>query len=429
MSLFRKTLGAMAAMLLPAAALAAPAPAINGADTAWLIVATALVMIMTPGLAFFYGGMVRTKHVVTTMFQSFVALGVVGILWAVIGYSIAFGTGDQYIGDSVHYMLRGVGMGSENGMTIPTTLFMMFQMMFAIITPALMTGAFAERVRFQAWILILILWSLAVYSPIAHWLWTPGGFLAQKGAEDFAGGMVVHMSAGFSALVCALVLGKRRDFGGAAKPYNLAWVGLGTALLWFGWFGFNAGSALAANAISVQAFANTFLAPAATMLMWMLVDHVKDGKPTFVGACVGAVVGLVAITPAAGYVTSESAIIIGLVAGFICNNIARIVKGRYAIDDSLDVFACHGIGGLVGVLAVGFLGSAAVSGVNGSINGGDTLLATQATAAVIVALYSMVATFIILKVVALIMPIRVSDAEEKAGLDAGQHGEIIHHHD
>ncbi len=421
----KKLIAALLASLLPVPAMAA----INGADTTWVMIATAMVMIMTPGLAFFYAGMVRTKNVVTTLSQSFICLGVIGLVWAIIGYSLAFGTGDMYIGDTMHYMLRGVGMEPEGTATIPPMLFMMFQMMFAIITPALMTGAFAERVRFQSWLLILVLWSLAVYAPVAHWVWTAGGFLAAKGAQDFAGGLVVHMTAGFSALAAAIVIGKRRDFGTAAKPYNIGMIVLGTTLLWFGWFGFNAGSALAANGQAVQAFTNTFLASAAAMVMWVLVDHVKDGKPALIGACIAVVAGLIAITPAAGYVTAESAIIIGLVAGFICNNVARLVKGRYAIDDSLDVFACHGVGGLIGVLAVGFLGDAAIGGANGSLNGGDTLLGAQATAAVIVAIYSMVVTVIIVKLVGMIMPIRVTDAEEKLGLDVGQHGEIAHNHD
>ncbi len=420
----KKFLAAMLASLLPVPALAA----INGADTTWVMVATAMVLIMTPGLAFFYAGMVRTKNVVTTLSQSFLAMGVIGLVWAVIGYSLAFGGGDAYIGDTTHYMLRGVGMEPEGTATIPPMLFMMFQMMFAIITPALITGAFAERVRFQAWLLILVLWSLAVYSPVTHWVWTAGGFLATMGVQDFAGGLVVHMTAGFSALAAAIVIGKRRDFGSAAKPYNIGMILLGTTLLWFGWFGFNAGSALAANGQAVQAFTNTFLASAAAMVMWVLVDHMKDGKPTLIGACIAVVAGLISITPAAGYVTAESAIIIGLLAGFICNSVARIVKGRYAVDDSLDVFACHGVGGLIGVLAVGVFGDAAVGGANGLLNGGDSLLATQATAAAIVAVYSMVLTVIILKIVGLIMPIRVSDAEEQAGLDAAQHGERIDNH-
>ena len=427
MSLSKKILGALIASLLPVPALAA----INGADTTWVLISTAMVLIMTPGLAFFYAGMVRSKNVVSTLSQNFIALGVIGLVWAIIGYSLAFGKGDAYIGDTANYMLRGVGMEPEGTATIPPMLFMMFQMMFAIITPALMTGAFAERVRFQSWLVILVLWSLAVYAPVAHWVWTADGFLATKGAQDFAGGLVVHMTAGFSALAAAIVIGKRRDFGaaGSNKPYNLGMIALGTTLLWFGWFGFNAGSALAANGQAVQAFTNTFLASAAAMVMWTLVDHVKDGKPTLVGGCIAVVAGLIAITPAAGYVTAESAIIIGLIAGFVCNQVARLVKGRYNIDDSLDVFACHGVGGLIGVLAVGFLGDAAIGGANGSLNGGETLLGSQATAAAIVAIYSMVVTVIIIKIVSAIMPIRVTDAEEKTGLDATQHGETIDNHD
>lgn len=421
MSLSKKLFGAMvAAALLPLPALAAPA--ISAADTAWVLVATAMVLVMTPGLAFFYGGMVRGKNAVSTIYQSFIALGVVGLLWVIIGYSIAFGEGDQYLGSTANYMLHGVGL--EGGtLTISPMLFMAFQMMFAIITPALITGAFAERVRFQAWLLILVIWSLAVYAPVAHWVWGPKGFLAAKGAQDFAGGLVVHMTAGFSALVAAIMFGKRRDSG---KAMDAGMVALGTGLLWFGWFGFNAGSALAANGQAVQAFVNTFIASAAAMVMWTLVDHVKDGKPTLIGACIGVVAGLVVVTPAAGFVTVQSAIILGLVAGFACNQVARLVKGHFNIDDTLDVFACHGIGGLLGVIGVGLFGSKIIGGADGYFNGGHALLNAQLMAAAIVGIYSMVATAIIIKVVGAVTPLRVTDSEEKAGLDDSQHGESIH---
>ncbi len=410
-------------LLLPFPALAE----VNSGDTAWMMTSTALVLIMTPGLAFFYAGMVRSKNAASTLYQNVIALGVIGLLWVVIGFSLAFSGGDGFIGDTAKMMLSGVGQEPDGTATIPYLVFMMFQMMFAIITPALMTGAFAERIRFTSWLIVLVLWSLAVYSPVAHWVWSSSGWLFAKGALDFAGGFVVHMTAGFSALVAAIVLGKRRDFGGAHKPHDLGMVVLGTALLWFGWFGFNAGSALGSNGLAAQAFTTTFISAAAAMLMWTLVDMIKDGKPTVMGGCIGVVAGLVAITPAAGFVTAGSAIIIGLLAGSVCNIVARMVKGTFKIDDSLDVFACHGIGGLLGCIMTGLLATKAVNaaGADGLLNGGDTVFAANLTGAAAVAVYSMVVTFIILKVVNVVSPLRVSDVDEAAGLDSSQHGEKI----
>lgn len=419
--------------LLPLAALAAFAPwpamaaEINAADTSWMLISTALVLFMTPGLAFFYAGMVGRKNAVSTLYQSMIALGVVGILWAVIGYSLAFTSGTPWIGGTTNMMLEGVGQEpAPLYSNIPHLLFMMFQMMFAIITPALMTGAFAERVRFSAWLLILAVWSLVVYAPVAHWVWGPGGYLASMGALDFAGGLVVHMTAGFSAIVAAILFGKRRDFGNAAKPYDVGYIVLGTAMLWFGWFGFNAGSAVASNGLAAQAFANTFLASAAAMLMWTLYDRIKDGKHTAMGGCIGVVAGLVAITPAAGFVTAGSAMLIGALAGALCNIVARIVKGVFKVDDTLDVFACHGIGGLLGIVMTGILASPAVNTAgNGLLSGGDTLFSANLTGAVMVGAYSMVATFFIIKIVNVVIPVRVSPEHEAMGLDASQHGEVI----
>ncbi len=425
MSFSPKTL----ARLLPLLLLPAPAfAAVNSGDTAWMLVSTALVLLMTPGLAFFYGGMVRSKNAVSTLYQNFIPLGIIGVVWAVIGYSLAFSGGSDYIGDSAYQMLNGVGQEPvDKNATIPHILFMAFQMMFAIITPALMTGAFAERIRFKAWILILVLWSLAVYSPVCHWVWSSTGWLFKKGALDFAGGYVVHMTAGYSALVAAILFGKRRDFGQAHKPYNVGMIVLGTALLWFGWFGFNGGSALTSGGLASQAFVNSFFAAATAMLAWTLIDTIKDGKPTTVGGCIGVVAGLVAITPAAGFVTAGSAMILGVAAGIICNLAARTVKGKFNIDDTLDVFACHGIGGTIGILGTGLLATKAVNaaGNDGMLNGGQTLFNIQLTGAIAVALYSMIATFIIIKVVAVITPLRVTDAEEQGGLDGSQHGEQI----
>lgn len=411
-------------LMLPLPAFAA----IDSGDTAWILISSALVLLMTPGLAFFYAGMVRPKNAVSTLYQNVIALSVIGVLWIVIGYSLAFSAGTGFIGDSAFSMLKGVGQEPGSGSTIPHVLFMAFQMMFAIITPALMTGAFAERVRFKAWIAILVLWSLAVYAPVAHWVWAPTGWLFLKGAQDFAGGYVVHMTAGFSALVAAIVFGKRKDFGKAHKPYDIGMVALGTSLLWFGWFGFNAGSALAANGLAAHAFVTTFASAAVALLAWTLVDTIKDGKPTLVGGCIGVVAGLVAITPAAGFVSVSSALMIGVTAGVICNLAARMIKGTFKIDDSLDVFACHGIGGTIGVIATGLLSSSVVNGagVNGMLmNGGNTLISANLTAAVSVAAYSMVITFIIVKLVGAFIPLRVSTKEEDAGLDKNQHGEVI----
>jgi len=430
MSNCKKWISAFAAVLLvsmPSLAMAQdPTALINSGDTAWMLVSTALVLLMTPGLAFFYAGMVRSKNAVSTLLQNVIALAVIGILWTVVGYSLAFNGGGDYLGDTSGLMLAGVGGTVALAPSIPGLVFVAFQGMFAIITPALMTGAFAERINFKAWLLILVLWSLVVYSPVAHWVWG-GGWLADKGVFDFAGGYVVHMTAGFSALVCAILFGKRRDSGSA---YDTGMIVLGTALLWFGWFGFNAGSALTSGALAGVAFYNTFIAAAVAMLAWMLVDNLKDGKPTCVGGCIGIVAGLVAITPGAGFVTVQSAMIIGLLAGVICNLVARIVKKGFNIDDTLDVFACHGIGGLTGVICVGLFADSSVNSLigQGLFNGSAALLKAQLVGAVSVAVWSVVATFVIVKVVGFITPVRTSDADEAAGLDASQHGEKIHNH-
>ncbi len=413
----------------------APIPAfadVNSGDTAWMLVSTALVLLMTPGLAFFYAGMVRSKNAVSTLYQNVISLGAIGVVWAIIGYSLAFSGSSPFVGDAGFMMLNGVGQAPiDANATIPHILFMAYQMMFAIITPALITGAFAERVRFKAWIAILVLWSLIVYSPVTHWVWSSAGWLFAKGAADFAGGLVVHMTAGYSALIAAIMFGKRRDFGQPQKPYDVGMIVLGTALLWFGWFGFNGGSALGANGLAAQAFVNTFFSAATALLAWTLVDTIKDGKPTAMGGCIGIVAGLVAITPAAGFVTISSALIIGLTAGIVCNIVARLVKGKFNIDDSLDVFACHGVGGTIGVIMTGLLATKSVNatGPDGFLNGGSDVLVANATGAVAVALYSMICTFIIIKLVGFVIPVRVSDSEEKAGLDAGEHGEHIHNHE
>lgn len=426
-SISKKLTLAAACTLLPLPAFAA----LDGADTAWVLVSAAFVMLMTPGLAFFYAGMVGAKSAASTLYQNFIALAIVGILWVILGFSLAFSGGNGFIGDLGFLMLNGVGQDpADESATIPYILFMAFQMMFAIITPALMSGAVAERIRFGAWVLFIAIWTLAVYSPVAHWVWSSTGWLFNKGALDFAGGYVVHMTAGFSALVAAIVVGKRKSFGGEHKPYSVGWVLIGTSLLWFGWFGFNAGSALGASGLAAHAFVTTFVAAAAAMLLWTAVDTIKDGKPTTMGGCIGVVAGLVAITPAAGFVSVSSALIIGATAGILCNLISRLVKGKFKVDDTLDVFACHGIGGLIGCIMTGLLATTAVNdgGADGLLLGGSELFSANLAAAFAVAAYSVVATFIILKVVNVITPLRVSDADETAGLDASQHGEVVSHH-
>jgi Amt family ammonium transporter len=400
----------------------------NAADIAWMLVATALVLLMTPGVAFFYGGMVDMRSAVSTKFQSFVCIGIVGLLWAVCGYSLVF-SGDTagLIGNLDFAFLKNVGMtpNPAYGPTIPHVLFMLFQATFAIITPALITGAVAERIKFKAWLIIMPLWSLLVYVPVAHWVWGPNGWIAKMGGLDFAGGLVVHMTSGYAALVAALTLGKRTNFA-PEEPTNFSamLVLLGTAFLWFGWFGFNAGSALGANALAGQAAATTMLAACAAMTVWMMCDWYVTGKPSATGAAVGAVAGLVAITPGAGYVTVQAAILIGAIAAVVCNYSVRLVKVRLKTDDTVDVFACHGVGGTVGTILTAVFATTTVNpnGANGLIYGNVALLKANLIGAVAVVAYTMIMTFIVLKLVNLITAIRVSPEDEEQGLDASQHG-------
>lgn len=403
-----------------------------GADIAWMIVAMALVLLMTPGVAFFYGGMVPARSAVSTKLQSFVSLGIVGLIWAICGYSLVF-SGDHggIIGDLSYFMLKDVGMEPHEtyGPTIPHVLFMCFQATFAIITPALITGAVAERIRFKAWILIMAFWSILVYVPVAHWVWGPGGWIAKMGGLDFAGGLVVHMTSGYAALVAALMLGNRKDFSPDSEnnSFSSMMVLLGGALLWFGWFGFNAGSALAANGLAAQAAATTLFAASAAMTMWMLLDWAGSGKPTAMGAAVGAVAGLVAITPAAGYVTLQSAICIGLIAAIACNYATRLIKHTLKTDDTVDVFACHGVGGTVGTILTAVFATKEINpaGANGLLYGETDLLVANCVGALAVIAYTMVMTFVVLKIVRRITPVRVTEAEENDGLDATQHGEKV----
>ncbi|MFZ5468571.1 MAG: ammonium transporter [Myxococcota bacterium] len=414
-------LGLMSAPGLPQQ----PGGPVNGADTAWLLTATALVLLMTPGLSFFYGGMVRVKNVVSTLLQSFMAMAVISLLWVVVGFSLAFGDSwHGLLGDPrTFFMFRGVGEQTHATLapTIPFLLFALFQLKFAIITPALITGAFAERVRFKAYVLFMVLFSLFIYAPLAHWTWHPEGFLRQWGVLDFAGGTVVHMSAGFAALAGALVLGRRRVHveNGTHTPANLPFVLLGTGMLWFGWFGFNAGSALSASGLATLAFATTNTASAAAMLGWMGFDWLRGRKPSAMGACVGAVVGLVAVTPAAGFITVGQSIAVGLVASLV-SNFAVHLKSRTALDDTLDVFPCHGLGGMVGMVLTGVLAKDV-----GLVYGQTRTFLFHLLALVIVSAFSFAGAWLLYKLVDRLVPLRVSRAQEEEGLDLSQHGETV----
>jgi Amt family ammonium transporter len=405
----------------------------SAADIAWIIVATALVFIMTPGLAFFYGGMVHRKNILSTMIKSMVSAGIVSVIWVSFGYSLCFGdTIGGFIGNPMtHLFFKGVVNGAPTlqggtAMTIPLLLFALFQLMFAIITPGLVVGAVAERIKFTSYTLFIILFIILVYAPLAHWSWHPQGFLLKMGALDFAGGTVVHISAGCAALAGAIVLKSRR-----AKlehqeipPANIPYVLIGTGLLWFGWFGFNAGSALGANALSVNAFATTNTAAAAAGLAWMFFDVLKGKKPSVLGFCIGAVVGLVAITPAAGFVGIPQSIFIGVVGAVISNVLSHAFK-LSRLDDTLDVFPCHGIGGMVGMLMTGIFASKAVNpaGADGLFYGNPAFFLIQLKAMLIVVAYSFSVSYIIFKFISFILPLRVSEEEEELGLDATQHDE------
>jgi Amt family ammonium transporter len=403
--------------------------AINTGDTAFILIASALVMFMTPGLALFYGGMVRSKNVLATIMHSFIILGLVTIEWVLWGYSTSFGPDlGGLIGSLDWFGLSGVGIApfKDYAATIPHQGFMIFQMMFAIITPALITGTFAERIKFSTFVVFTLLWCTLVYNPVAHWVWGIGGWLRNLGALDFAGGTVVHINSGIAALAAALVIGKRKGYGHESfHPHNLPMTILGASILWFGWFGFNAGSALAANGLAVSAFVTTHIAAAAATFSWVFTEWMYRGKPTTLGAASGAVAGLVAITPAAGFVGPVSALIIGLVAGVLCY-FAIFLKHKLGYDDALDVVGVHGVGGTFGALATGLFASKAVNeaGNNGLFFGNPGLLGTQAIAVGVTLLYSFVVTIIILKVLDWTMGLRVEHEDEEAGLDLSQHSEV-----
>ncbi len=415
---------------LPGTVAATDGAKIDSGDTAWLLVATALVMVMLPGLALFYGGLVRSKNVLSTIMHSFFGLAIVSVIWVLWGFSLAFGkdvNGWGLIGglDFLGFTNVGLGPDPRYAATIPFVLFAAFQLMFAAITPALITGAFAERKRFTAFVLFTILWSTFVYSPLAHWVWAPGGWLRNLGTLDFAGGTVVHVSSGVSALVAAILIGRRASTGQSIEPHDVPMTVLGAGLLWFGWFGFNAGSALGATGQAANALLVTNTAAGAATLTWVLASYIHRRKVSVVGAACGAVAGLVAITPASGFVTAGGAVIIGLSVGTICYS-ATLLRERLKVDDALDVFAVHGIGGTFGAIATGVLAVAAVGGVSGAIEGNVRQMGIQLAAVLATYVFAGTATFLIVKFVDLVLGIRVGAREEELGLDLALHGEAAY---
>ncbi len=398
---------------------------LNAGDTAWMLTATGLVLLMTPGLAFFYGGMVQPRNIISTMLQSFVAMGIVSVLWVVVGFSIAFGDsiggeGTGLFGNpATYFMFHGVGGGTNPDLapTFPLAVFAMFQLKFAIITPALITGSFAGRVRFRSYMLFICLFVIFIYAPLAHWTWHPNGFLRNWGVLDFAGGTVVHMSAGFAALAGAIFLGRRKDANKEFKPANIPFILLGAGMLWFGWFGFNAGSALAANGVAAIALMNTNTASAAAMLTWIFYDAAKGKRPSAVGASVGLVVGLVAITPAAGYVNVGASVFIGVIAAIV-SNYAITLRTKSTLDDTLDVFPAHGMGGIVGMIMTAIFANDV-----GLIHGEVKTFLFHLLALVIVSVFTFGGSLLMYKITDLIVPLRISPHGEKIGLDLSQHEE------
>lgn len=403
---------------------------IDSGDTAFVLISAALVALMTPGLAFFYGGLVRRKNVLSIMMQSFISMGVVTIIWVLVGFSLAF-SGDNFglIGDLKHIGLQGVGFAPEGnpnyGAHIPFLAYFIFQEMFAIITPALITGAFADRVTFRSYLIFLVAWSILVYVPFVHWIWG-GGFLAQMGLVDFAGGIVVHLSAGFAALASVFVVGKRRLAPGEkTAPHNIAFVALGTGLLWFGWFGFNGGSALGANGIAATAFVNTDIAASVAMIAWLFIAWAREHKPSMTGAMTGAVAGLATVTPAAGFVAPWAAALIGLLAAVICYAAVQFRIGR-DWDDALDVWGVHGVGGALGIICTGLFASAAINGIKGLVEGDVRQFGVQVLGVAITMIYTFVVTYGILRVINIFTPVRVGAEVEEQGLDQILHGEAAY---
>ncbi|HEY9206448.1 MAG TPA: ammonium transporter [Candidatus Methanoperedens sp.] len=424
-SIFRTIM--LVLLLLPIPALAADAPKVDTGDTAWILVSSALVMIMTPALGLFYGGMVRKKNALSTIMFSFAILALISVQWVLYGYSLAFGPDVGHIIGNLDWLgLNGVGQqpNADYAATIPALAYMIFQAMFAIITVALISGAFVERIKFKAFMVFSLLWATLVYDPIAHWVWGAGGWLRNMGALDFAGGTVVHISSGVSALAIAFVIGTRRGFGKQPmEPHNIPMVVLGAALLWFGWFGFNGGSAVASNGLAASAFVVTNTAAAAAALMWTLLSWYHK-RPSVIGAATGGVVGLVAITPASGYVTPLAAIVIGAVGATI-SYYAMLFRSKQNVDDSLDVWACHGLGGTWGAIATGIFATVAVNsaGANGLLYGNPGQLVTQVIAVGVTWVYAFVMTFILAKIIDTTIGLRVLDEEEAVGLDISQHAE------
>ncbi len=404
----------------------------SNANTAWVLISAAMVLLMTPGLALFYGGLVREKQVINTMKMSFIALGVIALEWSVIGYSLAFAPGSAFLGGLQWAGLSGVTGEIEPAYSdsVPHLAFMAFQMMFAIITPALISGAVVGRMKFKAYILFILLWGLVVYNPIAHWVWGPGGWIGAIGALDFAGGAVVHVSAGVSALVAAVMLGPGARTRHADAPHNVPFVVLGASLLWFGWFGFNAGSALAADGLASVAFVTTMLAAAAAVVTWVCIEMIRSGKPTATGAAIAAIVGLVAITPAAGFVAPMSAIAIGAIAAAVCFAAMARIR-RTGLDDTLDVFACHGVGGIVGSLLTGVFASTAVNpgGADGLIHGNTALLVAQAVSVAATAAFAAAGTWLLLVVLRRTVGLQPSATVQHLGIDGSEHAEYAYSRD
>ena len=407
---------------------ASAAPRIDTGDTAWILISTALVMLMTPGLALFYGGMVRRKNVLGTIMHSFVAIALVSVQWILCGYSLAFGPDiNGLIGNLRWAGLNGVGLtpNVDYAPTVPHLAFMIYQMMFAVITPALISGAFAERMKFSSYLIFTLIWTTIVYDPVAHWVWGTNGWLKQLGVLDFAGGIVVHASSGFSALAAALYIGKRKGFlHEPMPPHDLPMTVLGAGLLWFGWFGFNAGSALSSGGLATMAFVTTHTAAVAATLTWVFIEWYHRGKPTMFGAATGAIAGLATVTPAAGFVGPMPALVIGIAAGLLCYT-ALNAKTKFRYDDSLDAFGVHGVGGTLGTVSVGLFASLAINsaGANGMFFGNPRQLAVQAGAVALIALYSFVVSLILFKVIEKVVGLRVAGDEETEGLDISQHGE------
>ncbi len=400
---------------------------INQADTLFVLLSAAFVMLMTPGLAFFYGGMVRRKNILSVLMQCFVALCLLSLQWILFGYSLSFAPGNGFWGGLSWFGLNGVGAAPYAGYsaTIPHQAFMVFQMMFAVITPALIIGAFAERMKFSAFLVFTLLWATFVYDPLCHWVWGEGGWLRNLGVLDFAGGIVVHTSAGIAALVTTIIIGKRKNLEHAPSPHNLPFVVLGTTLLWFGWYGFNAGSALAVNGIAVNAFIVTNTAAAAAGLSWAFLEWIRNGKPTVFGIVTGSIAGLATVTPASGFVSPISAIIIGIAASIVCFIAVAVTKPRFGYDDSLDAFGVHGVGGVLGTLLTGVLASKIINpaGANGLLYGNPKQLLIQLTGVAVAVSYTFLATFVIYKLVDIFFRMRVSEKDELVGLDLTQHRE------